>query len=160
LLGAADALYDTSRRLAEAGHADPGERRQPDPKQLLAHALAAADAGRNTEALETTAELLSRDPLDAEAYFVRGLVQLSDGRSSDAVASLRLTLAIDPRFSLAAFTLGRAYDYLAEPRQARRAYEDALRSIDPDDDRHDELLRQVDLGDIAAACRARIAALR
>jgi hypothetical protein len=66
---------------------------------------------------------------------------------------------IDPRFSLASFTLGRAYDELGEPVDARRAYEQTLRSLDPVDHRHDELLRQVDLGDIAAACRARIAAL-
>jgi hypothetical protein len=28
--------------------------------------------------------------------------------------------------------------------------------LDPDDDRHELLLQQVDIGDIAAACRARL----
>ena len=129
-------------------------------EELLAGALTAADDGRHAEALEATAELLAQNPLDAGAYFVQGLVQLAAGASSEAVVSLRRAVYIDPRFSLAFFTLGRAYDELGERGDARRAYEQTLRTLDPEDDRHDELLRQVDLGDIAAACRARIAALR
>jgi tetratricopeptide (TPR) repeat protein len=87
-------------------------------------------------------------------------VQLEADESVAAAGSLRRALYVDPRFSLAAFTLGRAYDALAEPDEALRAYEHALRTLDPEDERHEELLRQVDLGDIAAACRARISALR
>jgi hypothetical protein len=37
-----------------------------------------------------------------------------------------------------------------------RAYLQALRSLDPSDRRHESLLQQVDLADIAAACRARL----
>jgi len=40
-------------------------------------------------------------------------------------------------------------------RQAR-AYLQALRTLDPSDRRHESLLQQVDLADIAAACRARL----
>jgi chemotaxis protein methyltransferase CheR len=163
LLGAADALHGATRRLAEA--TPPSTQSVPEPpprkpEELLSEALAAADGGRAAEALAATSELLARNPLDAEAYFVQGLVQLAAGASSEAVASLRRALYVDPRFSLAAFTLGRAYDQLAEPAEARQAYEQALRMLDPDDERHEALLRQVDLGDIAAACRARLAALR
>jgi chemotaxis protein methyltransferase CheR len=163
LLGAADALHGATRRLAEATPPSPPSVHEPPPRkpeELLSEALAAADGGRAAEALAATSELLARNPLDAEAYFVQGLVQLAAGASSKAVASLRRALYVDPRFSLAAFTLGRAYDQLAEPADARQAYEQALRMLDPDDDRHEALLRQVDLGDIAAACRARLAALR
>jgi len=39
---------------------------------------------------------------------------------------------------------------------ARRAYLQALRTLDPSDRRHESLLQQVDLADIAAACRARL----
>jgi hypothetical protein len=39
---------------------------------------------------------------------------------------------------------------------ARRAYEQALRTLDLADERHDHLLQQVDLEDIASACRARL----
>jgi chemotaxis methyl-accepting protein methylase len=159
LLGAADALGN-SRRLGEVAARPSRASRWPGAEELLSVALAAADAGRREDALDATSELLRHNPLSTEAYFVRGLVQLADGASRDAVASLRRALYIDPRFSLASFALGRAYDALADAGKARRAYEDALRTLDPDDDRHDALLRQVDLGDIAAACRARIAALR
>jgi hypothetical protein len=37
---------------------------------------------------------------------------------------------------------------------ARRAYEQALRTLDPEDDRHRLMLQQIDIGDITAACRA------
>ena len=163
LLGAADALHGATRRLAES--TPPKRPPEPEPvprppEELLAQALEAADAGRRAEALDVTAELLAHNPLNSQAYFVRGLVELAGGAPLEAAASLRRALYIDPRFSLASFTLGRAYDQIAEPENALRAYEQALRTLDPDDDRYDELLRQVDLGDIAAACRARIAALR
>jgi hypothetical protein len=42
---------------------------------------------------------------------------------------------------------------------ARRAYEQALRTIDLTDERHDHLLEQVDLADVVTACRARLATL-
>ena len=161
LLGAADALQGAARRLEQATPSQGPPVRESARKleELLAGALTAADDGRHAEALRATAELLAQNPLDARAYFVQGLVQLAAGARSEAVVSLRRAVYIDPRFSLASFTLGRAYDELGEPGDARRAYEQTLRTLDPEDDRHDELLRQVDLGDIAAACRARIAAL-
>jgi predicted TPR repeat methyltransferase len=73
--------------------------------------------------------------------------------------SQRRALYVDPTFALAAFKLGRAQDALGDERAARRAYEQALRTIDPDDRRHELFLEQVDLGDVASACRARLAAL-
>ena len=68
-------------------------------------------------------------------------------------------LYLDPTFGLAAFTLGRAHEAAGDRVAARRAYEQALRTIDLDDDRHDHLLEQVDLVDVATACRARLATL-
>jgi len=122
----------------------------------LAVALAAANSGRMSDALEHAAVLLESDALDAAAYFVRGLVELQTDDPPAAAASLRRALYVDPTFALAAFTLGRAHDALGDGAAARRAYEQALRTLDPEDDRHDLLLQQVDLGDIAAACRARL----
>lgn len=162
LLGAADVLQGATRKLAEATPPVRAKPRQatPSPEDLLAKALAAADEGRRGDALDATAALLTANPLSAEGYYLRGLLQLEAGAGTDAVASLRRALYIDPAFSLASFTLGRAYDELADPGAARRAYEQALRTLDPEDERHDALLGQVDLGDIAAACRARISILR
>jgi tetratricopeptide (TPR) repeat protein len=101
--------------------------------------------------------MLADDPLDADAHFIDGLVTLQAGRPAEAAAALRRALYADASFGLAAFTLGRAYDGLGDTLAARRSYEVALRTLDPEDDRHGQMLQQVDLGDIAAACRARLA---
>jgi chemotaxis protein methyltransferase CheR len=135
----------------------PDEARPRD--ELLAAALAAADGGRRDEALAAAGELLAQNPLDADAYFVRGLVELEGGSAVAAVASLRRALYVDASFALAAFTLGRAHDALGDGASAKRAYAQALRTIDPNDERHELLLKQVDLNDVAAACRARLAVL-
>ena len=101
--------------------------------------------------------MLAGNPLDADAHFVQGLVWLAAGESAKAVAALRRALYTDATFALAAFTLGRCYDALGDISAARRAYEQALRTLDPDDHRHEMMLQQVDIGDIASACRARLA---
>ena len=66
-------------------------------------------------------------------------------------------LYLDPTFGLAAFALGRAHEASGDASAARRAYQQALRTIDMTDERHDHLLEQVDLVDVATACRARLA---
>jgi chemotaxis protein methyltransferase CheR len=172
IIGAADALCGTVSRLASIATQNPAPRkvasllRRPLGREAvlsrderLAAALDAANAGRTGDALEHAAELLESDALDADAYFVRGLVELQTDAAAAAAASLRRALYVDPTFALAAFKLARAHDALGDDRAARRAYEQALRTLDPEDDRHELLLQQVDLGDIAAACRARLGTL-
>jgi chemotaxis protein methyltransferase CheR len=177
VLGAADALMRITPRPAvlaapAAGAAQPGRPggpdgprgRPPGPRpalsreQRLAAALDAADKSDRGEALAQVASLLADNPLDADAHFVRGLVTLAAGEPEQAVAALRRALYADPTFSLAAFTLGRAHDALGDGPAARRAYERVLRTINPEDHRHEMILQQVDIGDIAAACRARLGA--
>lgn len=119
-------------------------------------ALLAADAGDLDTALELVEALLAKDPLLADAHFVLGLVELEAGDARAATASLRRSLYLDPSFGLAAFELGRAYDASGESGAARRAYEQALRTLDPEDERHRSILDQVDLADVAAACAARL----
>jgi predicted TPR repeat methyltransferase len=94
--------------------------------------------------------------LDAEGYFLRGLTELERGEASAAAATLRRALYLDPSFGLAAFQLGRAQDATGDRRAGRRAYEQALRILDPDDERHRDILDQVDLADVAEACRVRL----
>lgn len=177
LLGAADALCSTGQRLAAlaAGHppwrrrAAPARRRPlrrplrpapvESPAELLARALRAADEERRGEAIALATQLLADDPLNVDAYFVRGLVELNAGDGAAAVDSLRRALYVEPTFGLAAFELGRAHDALGDLAAARRAYEQALRTLRPEEGHHQPILEQVDLGDIAAACRARLAAL-
>jgi chemotaxis methyl-accepting protein methylase len=173
VIGAADALCGTASRLASIATRDRGplkavaRLRRPlgrvavlSRDERLAAALGAANAGRTVEALVHAAALLESDALDADAYFVRGLVELEADDATAAAGSLRRALYVDPTFALAAFTLGRAHDARGDDLAACRAYEQALRTLDPDDDRHELLLQQVDLGDVAAACRARLGTLR
>jgi chemotaxis protein methyltransferase CheR len=160
VLGAADLLHGATKRLERATPEAPQAEAAPARGATLADAVRAADEGRRAEALETTTALLSEDPVNADAYLVRGMVELSAGAATAACDSLRRALSIDPRFGVAAFVLGRAHDELGDTRAARRAYEQALGALDPEDKRHERLLAQVDLGDIASACRARIKALR
>jgi chemotaxis protein methyltransferase CheR len=174
VLGAADALSGSARRLAASTRTAPArERREPRTlrrplgrvpqrrrEDHIATALQAADHGRAEEALAQADAILAKDPLDAEAHYIRGLVELERGDARAAVASLRRALYVDPSFALAAFKLGRANEAAGDKTAALRAYEQALRTIDPDDERHELLLEQVDLGDIAAACSARVEALR
>jgi chemotaxis protein methyltransferase CheR len=172
ILGAADQLTRTAARLNRetagsiagpfAALPDPRELRRPlgvEPIEAreLADALIAADAGDLDRAIELTSRILERDPLDADALFVRGLAELGSGEPGAAIASLRRALYADSSFSLAAFQLGRAHDTAGNGAAARQAYERALWTIDADDERHALVLDQVDLGDVASACRMRLA---
>jgi chemotaxis protein methyltransferase CheR len=174
LLGAADALQRTigppapCRRGAGRGDRRAIAERTSAPRQpvtrspvrsrekTLAAALAAADRGDRGQAAGQVDLLLADDPLDADAHFIRGLVALDAGDPVRAVAALRRALYADASFALAAFTLGRAYNDLGDTAAAQRAYRQALGLLDPDDHRHELMLQQVDIGDIAAACRARL----
>jgi chemotaxis protein methyltransferase CheR len=164
LLGAVDALPSAAdTRPSAAVPAPPARPRArpaappaPSREQDLAAALAAADSGDRDVAVTRMAALLTRRPPDADAHFVDGLVALEAGEPARAAAALRRALCADPTFALAAFVLGGACDALGDTPAARRAYERALRTLDPADRRHERMLRQVDIGDIAAACRARL----
>ena len=168
VLGGADALQRTAaRHMAHrpprraAAAARPLRRPPARPPALstgqrLAGAIDAADKGERGLALGLVESLLADDPLDPDALYLHGLVTLAGGEPARAVGSLRAGLYADASFGLAAFALGRAHEALGEPAAARRAYEQALRLLDPADRRHESLLQQVDVGDIAAACRARL----
>jgi chemotaxis protein methyltransferase CheR len=184
LLGAADRLCGSARRLARGDRVPPpppppvparmlrrplGRERvepQPDPaappraERAINAALAAANRGSLEETLALTERLLHEDPLDANAYFVRGLAELGVDDPDSAAASLRRALYVDPAFGLAAFQLGRAHERRGDGAAAARAYEQALHTLEPGDGQHDAILDQVDLGDVASACAMRLKALR
>jgi chemotaxis protein methyltransferase CheR len=149
ILGSADTLCGTVRRLEQIGAAPaPAPRAKPSAVSALRKPL-----GR---AIEPEVA----DALDAEAWFLKGLGALEAGDAAAATVALRRALYVDPTFALAAFILGRAHEAAGESVAARRAYEQALRTIDLDDQRHDHLLEQVHLEDVATACRVRLGALR
>lgn len=183
LLGAADRLCGSAQRLARMKHVSPRSRRgagrralrhplrhehrpaqAPAPESLgapaLEDAIRAADRGELEVAVEATTRMLERDPLDADAHFIRGLAEFGLGDAQGAATSLRRALYVDPQFGLAAFQLGRALEACDECAAAARAYGQALNTLDSDSqERHAAILERVDLGDIAAACAMRRSAL-
>jgi chemotaxis protein methyltransferase CheR len=120
-------------------------------------AMWAADAGDFDRTIEITTEVLAADPLNADAFFARGVAELGLEDATAAVTSLRRSLYTDPFFGLAAFELGRAHDAAGDRDAAQRSYERALRTLDPADGRHRAIIDQVEMGEVAAACRLRLA---
>jgi chemotaxis protein methyltransferase CheR len=145
------------------GPGGPAKRRgavavpQSPTDQSLAAALAAADRGEFAAAIDSAGQVLARDPLDADAHYVRGLSELAIEDPVAAVESLRRALYIDPSFALAAFQLGRAHDRRGDARAARRAYAWTLRALARADVLPRGMPDEADRGDIAAACSARLA---
>jgi chemotaxis methyl-accepting protein methylase len=173
LLGAADRLCGSARRLARLAPLPPApaQRRKaareppaavveaPRRDATLNEALRVADRGDLAVAIETTARILHENPLDSDAHFIRGLVELGLGDAEAAASSFRRSLFIDPTFGLAAFKLGRAHEARGDRAAAYRAYERALRAPRAGDGRHAIVLDQIDVGDITAACAIRLRAL-
>ena len=150
ILGAADVLCGTARRLVKFESVPAGpQSARPSPTPLR-KPLGVAPAAEGSGSL---------DPFAVEPRFLQAIAQLESGEALAAAESLRYVLYLDPTFGLAAFALGRAHEATGDPGAARRAYQQALRTLDMTDDRHDHLLEQVDLVDVATACRARLATL-
>lgn len=152
ILGSADTLCGTTRRLARLGELQL-------PRRLGTRRRPAERALRRPLGREPVPAPPAPETLDPEANFRRGLEALERGDAAAAANALRRALYVDPTFGLAAFLLGRAHEAAGDTGSARRAYEQALRTIDLADERHDHLLEQVQLADVADACEARLAAL-
>jgi chemotaxis protein methyltransferase CheR len=144
VLGAADVLCASASRIADAAALAPAADRPP-PRTLR------RPLGRLPPALPGADD-------DAAAYFQRGLAELEGHDPAAAVASLRRALYVEPAFGLAAFKLGGAHEALGELPAARRAYQQALRALEPHA-RHEPFLGQIDIADVATATRARLAVL-
>jgi chemotaxis protein methyltransferase CheR len=140
------------------GCEQPGraEKRAEAAAEWLAVAVRLADAGRLQDALDAAAAALRHDPMNAAAHFIRGSAQLAGDDAEAAVDTFRRALYIDGAFGAAAFQLGRAYDALERRADARGAYARALRTFDTGNERHATLLGHVHIGDLAAACSARL----
>jgi chemotaxis protein methyltransferase CheR len=150
ILGSADVLCGTARRLVKFESTPVGKQSAPTTPAPLRKPLGVAELAENSVLL---------DPFVVETRFLQGIAELESGEALAAAESLRHVLYLDPTFGLAAFALGRAHEATGDASAARRAYQQALRTIDMSDERHDHLLEQVDLVDVATACRARLATL-
>jgi chemotaxis methyl-accepting protein methylase len=188
LLGAADRLCYSAATLLRPTHSgaagQPSNRRPAAPQRLrrplglepvapppapaavpdvelsteLDDALQAANHGDLEAALEATARALSRDALDTNAHFLRGLALRGLGRQAEAISAFRGALYVDPGFGLAAFEMGRALEVCGDEPSAARAYNQALKAFDRTPDSILDY-SQVYSGDVAAACTIRLLAL-
>lgn len=140
VLGAADVLCASASRGAPAA---------PPPASRQASEPLRRPLGRVQSAAPAVDEIAAAD------HFHRGLAQLENDDPAAAVDSLRRALYVEPRFGLAAFKLGGAHEALGDLAAAQRAYEQALRALEPDS-RHEPFLAQIDLADVATAVRARL----
>jgi chemotaxis protein methyltransferase CheR len=165
VLGAADALCAGASTQGAAAAAPAAKARRPSSGRPLRRPLGRAAGGMPATAPGARpgisaggAALVAPDPLTAAAYFRRGLAELESDDPAAAVGSLRRALYVEPQFGLAAFKLGGAHEALGDVPAARRAYEQALRALEPDE-RHEAFLAQIDLADVATAVRTRLRAL-
>jgi len=102
-----------------------------DARILFVGALQSLSTGHWDEALKLVNASLTQDPLNPSGYFVLYQVQLRRGRSAEAEAAIRRTLAISPTFSRAHFYLGRVLLAHNQPEAAltemRKEGDDATR---------------------------------
>ncbi len=89
-----------------------------------------------------------------------GILELASGSPERAIAALRRALYLEPDLPIAAFHLGRAREATGDPAGAEQAYDRALHALDPDDRRHEWLVDQSSLADVAEACKVRLLELR
>jgi chemotaxis protein methyltransferase CheR len=147
---------DASGTILEPGLTDA----PPDAASSgVQKALEAANAGRLTAAIEMIGEELALNPLNAQALFVRGLIELGSGDAQAATVSLRRALYARPDFGLAAFKLGRALELTGEDAAAAQAYKQALLIFVREDAVAPSVLGPVASTDVVAACRLRLRVL-
>lgn len=181
ILGAADRLSSSARLLSAIADGEtkpsaavrPRARRglprrraasrapapaSPPPLATVEDALKAADRGDYEAAIESARAVLAKEPLSAEANYVRGVSELASGDPGAAARSFRRALYVEPTFALAAFQLARAHELRGDMQAARRSYAQTLRALATDEGRAGGLLGPGDPGEIAAACRARLSA--
>jgi TolB-like protein/Flp pilus assembly protein TadD len=89
-----------------------------DARILFMTALQLLSTGDWDGALKLVNASLTQDPLNPSGYFVLYQVQLRRGRSAEAEAAIRRTLAISPTFSRAHFYLGRVLLARSQPEAA------------------------------------------
>lgn len=69
-----------------------------DNKLLLSRAMARANLGRLEQANDACDEILRNDPVNCQAYFIRGLVLMEQDDPAGAIQALRRALYIDRGF--------------------------------------------------------------
>ena len=93
------------------------------PRLARAHAM----AGDRSKAHAVVAELLARDPKDAEALMLESQLLLDEGKREDALARARAAVEADFTSAGAQFALGKAYAALGDIAGAEAAFRETLK---------------------------------
>ncbi|MDH3686437.1 MAG: M48 family metalloprotease [Myxococcales bacterium] len=109
--------------------ARPYDAARADP--LLSLARTAVEAGDRTRALSLLREAEGLSPRDPRLSFEQGLILEQSGRTGEAIAAWRRTIALDPNVALAFYRLGNAYKRLGERHAAAYYLEQAERRFTP-----------------------------
>jgi cellulose synthase operon protein C len=88
--------------------------------QLLIMKNQIDEAGRLNEAV------LKSKPGDVDALIERGQIEIAEGHTNDAIATLQRAIQNDPNNGLAYYHLGIAFDRAKNPEQAEKAWQDAV----------------------------------
>lgn len=88
----------------------------------FADARRLANEGRLDEALAAADRILETNKLDAEAHYLRGLIQQEQGVLLEAAASMRRALFLNADFVAAQFALGHILHRLGRAGEARRCF--------------------------------------
>ncbi|MGH8442508.1 MAG: CheR family methyltransferase [Nevskiaceae bacterium] len=123
----AESLY-AQGRYAEAANllAAPPRDHAPEPAACSLLARARANHGDFTGALAGCDRWIGADKLDPAAHYLRAAVLLEQGESSQARASLRRAVYLDPGHVLAHFALGNLARSGGKPDEAGRHFANAL----------------------------------
>jgi len=96
-------------------------------RDLVAAVQALADQGDAASAERAAVDALRRAPMNAELHYLRALLLVELGRSSDAIESLRRASYLDPGFVMPWMTLGMTLRDAGDSAGGKRAFAKAKR---------------------------------
>lgn len=101
------------------------------PDICLLMARTHANLGKLDDALDWSERALTINKLDTHSHYLKAVILMEQGKSAEAVHSLRRCIYIDPDFILGHFTLGNLYYQDRNTNQALRSFNNALELINP-----------------------------
>ncbi|MFQ5903377.1 MAG: tetratricopeptide repeat protein [Candidatus Binatia bacterium] len=81
-----------------------------------------ADRHHLREATYWLSRTLALDPLHLWTHYLLALLWIEEGKTDEALRSLKKTVYIEPNFALGHFYLGRTYKNLGEIEKARKSF--------------------------------------
>ena len=105
--------------------------RPGDPKEIALLARTYANQGKLQPALEWCEKAIEADRINAGLYYLRATILQELGKLDEAVASLKRTLYLDPKFVLAYFAIGHLHRRQGKIKESRKQFENVLSLLHP-----------------------------